>query len=60
MLKIIQIKINYTKKFILKSLFLMLLANFIFVVAHLKIHPAVHLNTSKVIVVKKKSLLKVF
>ena len=25
----------------------MFLANFIFVVSHLKIHPAVHLNTSK-------------
>ena len=43
----------------------MFLANFIFVVSHLKIHPAVHLNTnylesSGVIVVKKKNLLKVY
>ena len=33
----------------------MFLADFIFVVSHLKIHPAVHLNTSKSF--KKKSLL---
>ena len=32
----------------------MFLSNFIFVVSHLKIHPAVHLNTSKgdIIVIK--------
>ena len=49
------------KSFRLKILFYMLLASFIFVVSHLKIHPAVYLNTLKayVIVVKKKSLLKV-
>ena len=49
------------KSFCLKILFYMLLASFIFVVSHLKIHPAVYLNTLKayVIVVKKKSLLKV-
>ena len=35
------------KKFLLKKPFLMFLANFSFVVSHLKIHPAVHLNTSK-------------
>ena len=39
------------------------LANFIFVVSHLKIHPAVHLfkhfESSDVIVVKRESLLKV-
>ena len=40
----------------------MILTNFIFVILHLKIHPAVHLNLQKlnVIVVKKKSLLKVY
>ena len=41
----------------------MSLANFIFVVSHLKIHPAVDLiyfESSVVIVVKKKSLLKVY
>ena len=40
----------------------MFLATFIFVASHLKIHPAVYLNTSKAdfIVVKKKSLLKVY
>ena len=40
----------------------MFLGNIIFVVSHLKKHPAVHLNTSKssdIIVAKKKSLLKV-
>ena len=31
----------------LKILFFMFFANFIFVDLHLKIHPAVHLNTSK-------------
>ena len=36
----------------------MFLANFIFVVSLLKIHP-VHLKSTDVIVVKKKSLLKV-
>ena len=35
------------KRFSLKILLFMYLANFIFVVSHLKIHPAVHLNTSK-------------
>ena len=41
----------------------MFLANFIFDVSHLKIHPAVHLNTSKaldVILAKKERLLKVY
>ena len=40
----------------------MFIANFIIVASHLKIHPAVHLNTlsSEVIVVKKKSLVKVY
>ena len=33
--------------FLLKNPFLMFFANFIFVVSHLKIHPAVHLNNSK-------------
>ena len=34
--------------FSLKNTFLYIfLANFIFVVSHLKIHPAVHLDTSK-------------
>ena len=37
----------YTKKVLLKNGFFMLLANLIFVASHLKIHPAVHLNTSK-------------
>ena len=35
------------KRFSLKILLFMYLADFIFVVSHLKIHPAVHLNTSK-------------
>ena len=35
------------KSFCLKILFCVFLANFIFVVSHFKIHPAVHLNTSK-------------
>ena len=49
------------KSFCLKILFYMLSASFIFVVSHLKTHPAVYLNTLKayVIVVKKKSLLEV-
>ena len=33
--------------FLLKVNFLMFLGDFIFVVSHLEIHPAVHLNTSK-------------
>ena len=33
------------KKFLLKNPFFMFLANFIFVVSQLKIHPAVHLDT---------------
>ena len=33
--------------FLLKNAFLMSLANYIFVVSHLKKHPAVHLNTLK-------------
>ena len=37
------------KRFSLKITFLVFLANFIFVVSHLKIIPAVHLNTSKVL-----------
>ena len=39
--------LHYRKKFLLENPFLMFLANFIFVVSHLKIHSAVHLNTSK-------------
>ena len=39
--------LHYTKKVLLKNGFFMLLANLIFVASHLKIHPAVHLNTSK-------------
>ena len=35
------------KMFLLKNGFFMLLANLIFVASHLKIHPAVHINTSK-------------
>ena len=35
------------KGFCLKFFFFMFLAKFIFVVSHLKKHPAVHLNTSK-------------
>ena len=40
----------------------MLLTNFIFIISHLKKHPAVHSNTSKalIIVVKNKSLLNVY
>ena len=41
----------------------MFFANFVFVVSHLKIHPADYLNTSKssdIIVVKTKSLLQVY
>ena len=41
--------LHYTKKVLLKNGFFMLLANLIFVASHLKIHPAVHLNTSKVL-----------
>ena len=37
----------YAKKFLLKNPFFKLLADFVFVVSHLKLHPAVHLNTSK-------------
>ena len=33
--------------FLLKNPFFMFLANFIFAALHLKIQPAVHLNTSK-------------
>ena len=44
--------LHYTKKLSFKNQFFNVLANFIFV-SHLKIHPAVHLNTSKA--VKKKS-----
>ena len=36
--------------FLLKNQFFMFLANFISVVSHLKIHPAVHLNTLKALV----------
>ena len=39
--------LHYIKKVLLKNGFFMLLANLIFVASHLKIHPAVHLNTSK-------------
>ena len=35
------------KSFCLKIHFFMFLANFIFFVSHLKIHPAAHLNTLK-------------
>ena len=42
--KTYMIKYYITKKAIH---FFMFLANFIFAVLHLKIHPAVHLNTSK-------------
>ena len=52
--------LHYTKRFLLKNPFFMFLGNFISVVLHLKIHPAVHLikyfESSDVIVVKKKSL----
>ena len=41
------IKYYIIHKKILKNPFLMILTNFIFVILHLKIHPAVHLNTSK-------------
>ena len=37
----------YTKTLLRKNQFFMFLAYFIFVVSHLKIHPAVHLNTLK-------------
>ena len=40
----------YAKKFFLKNRFFMFLANFIFVVSQLKIHPAVHLNTSTALI----------
>ena len=39
--------LHYTKRFLLKKPFFMFLANLNFVVSHSKIHPAVHLNTSK-------------
>ena len=39
--------LHYTKTFLLKNPIFMFLANFIFVVSHLQIHSAVHLNTSK-------------
>ena len=35
------------KKFLLKNQFFMSLDNIIFIASRLKIHPAVHLNTSK-------------
>ena len=41
------IKYYIIQKSSLKITFLMFLANFIFVVSYLKIHPAVHLNTWK-------------
>ena len=45
--------LHYTKKFLFKNpFFFVFLANFIFVVSHLKIKPAVHLNTSKVLILK--------
>ena len=37
----------YTKTLLSKNQFFMFLAHFIFVVSHLKIHPAVHFNTLK-------------
>ena len=45
----------------LKNSFLIFLANFFFVVSHLKIHPAIHLKnlkSSDVVVVIKKSFLQ--
>ena len=42
--------LHYTKMFYLKIIFLMFFANFIFVVSHLKILPAVHLNTLKAMI----------
>ena len=43
--------LHYTNMFLLKNPFFMFLANFIFVVSQLKIHPAVHLSTSKVLTI---------
>ena len=39
--------LHYTKKFLLKNPFFMFLANLIFIVLYLKIHPAIHLSTLK-------------
>ena len=39
--------LDYAETFLLKNPTFMLLANFVFVVSHLKIHPAAHLNTWK-------------
>ena len=55
--------LHYTKMFYLKIIFFTFFANFIFVVSHLKILPAVHLNTLKAMISlqsKKKSLWKVY
>ena len=56
---------RYTKKFLLKNPFFMFLANFIFAVSHLKIHPAIHLRavfdkSSRPEVFCKKGVLKNF
>ena len=45
--------LHYTKKFLLKNSFSKFLANFVFAVSHLKIHAAVHLNTSKALTLWK-------
>ena len=50
--------LHYTKRLLLKNPYVFL-ANFIFVVSHLKIYLAVHLNTSKPLT-KKKSLIKAY
>ena len=55
--------LHYLKKVLLKNPFFVLFAIFVFVVSHLKVYPAVHLNTSKALrslLSKKKSLLKVY
>ena len=44
----------------LKILIFMFLADLIFVVSHLKIHPFKYFDSSDVIVVKKNSLLKIY
>ena len=39
--------LHYTKRYLLRNPLFISLTNFIFVVSHLKINPAIHLNSSK-------------
>ena len=42
--------LHYTKTLFLKNPFSMFSAKFISIASHLKIHPAIHLNTSKTLI----------